>query len=95
MRLRKACLRRLQTCANGVSGGQRCEQPASAGFLADHREAIRARLQPPALRSVLSLVMCTTPSTAPERPPLRLARSATKPADAGCQSLPSLPRHPQ
>src|SRR6185437_8930701 len=40
----KACLRRLQMGAKRASGGQRSGQPAQAGFVPDHREALQARL---------------------------------------------------
>ena len=41
---RKARLRGLQTGANGTSDGQRCVQPATAGFVAERSEAVQAQL---------------------------------------------------
>ena len=73
----KACLRRLQMGAKRASGGQRSGQPAQAGFVPDHREALQARLMQ--FYKIVGAVRggARAVTTAPERP------AATKPACAG------------
>ena len=53
-----------RVCATRASGGPRFGQPAQAGFVADQREALQARFQPPA-----PLEPCPQYFAKPHQPP--------------------------